>query len=144
MTRKKPAAPSIPKPAEKLDPAAWRAAAKRHPAGTPTTIREKRWRVETCRRLKARLVISKLDRLSRNLAFIAALMESGVEFVAVDNPHATKLPVHILAAVAEHEREMISADRDGPRRREGARQAPWQSESREGRRHRPSAPAGRR
>ena len=53
-------------------------------------------------------IIAKLDRLSRNLAFIAALMESGVEFVAVDNPHATKLTVHILAAVAEHEREMIS------------------------------------
>ena len=35
-------------------------------------------------------------------------MESGVEFVAVDNPHATKLTVHILAAVAEHEREVIS------------------------------------
>jgi Resolvase, N terminal domain len=41
-------------------------------------------------------------------AFIAALMESGVEFVAVDNPHANKLTVHILAAVAEHERELIS------------------------------------
>jgi hypothetical protein len=33
---------------------------------------------------------------------------SGVEFVAVDNPHATKLTVHILAAVAEHERDLIS------------------------------------
>jgi DNA invertase Pin-like site-specific DNA recombinase len=54
------------------------------------------------------LVIAKLDRLSRNLAFIAALMESGVEFVAVDNPHMNKLTIHILAAVAEHEREMIS------------------------------------
>lgn len=64
--------------------------------------------LETCRRHKARLVIAKLDRLSRNLAFIATLMESGVEFVAVDNPHATKLTIHILAAVAEHEREMIS------------------------------------
>jgi DNA invertase Pin-like site-specific DNA recombinase len=61
-----------------------------------------------CKKHKAKLVIAKLDRLSRNLAFIAALMESGVEFVAVDNPHATKLTVHILAAVAEHEREMIS------------------------------------
>jgi len=61
-----------------------------------------------CKKHRARLVIAKLDRLSRNLAFIAALMESGVEFVAVDNPHATKLTVHILAAVAEHEREMIS------------------------------------
>jgi DNA invertase Pin-like site-specific DNA recombinase len=61
-----------------------------------------------CRKQKAKLVIAKLDRLSRNLAFIAALMESGVEFVAVDNPHANKLTIHILAAVAQHEREMIS------------------------------------
>jgi DNA invertase Pin-like site-specific DNA recombinase len=53
-------------------------------------------------------VIAKLDRLGRNLALIAALMESGVEFVAVDNPHANKLTIHILAAVAQHEREMIS------------------------------------
>src|ERR1700726_2998119 len=58
---------------------------------------------------KARLVIAKLDRLSRNVAFIAAMMDSGVEFVACDNPHATRLTLHILAAVAEHEREMISA-----------------------------------
>jgi DNA invertase Pin-like site-specific DNA recombinase len=43
-----------------------------------------------------------------NLAFIAALMDSGVEFVAVDNPHATRLTLHILAAVAEHERHMIA------------------------------------
>ena len=35
-------------------------------------------------------------------------MEAGVEFIAVDNPHANKLTVHILAAVAQHEREMIS------------------------------------
>ena len=62
-----------------------------------------------CKRQKAKLVIAKLDRLSRNLAFIATLMDSGVEFVAVDNPHANKLTVHILAAVAQHEREIISA-----------------------------------
>jgi DNA invertase Pin-like site-specific DNA recombinase len=61
-----------------------------------------------CKKHRARLVIAKLDRLSRNLAFIAALMESGVEFTAVDNPHANKLTIHILAAVAQHEREMIS------------------------------------
>jgi DNA invertase Pin-like site-specific DNA recombinase len=61
-----------------------------------------------CKKLKAKLVIAKLDRLGRNLAFIATLMESGVEFVAVDNPHANKLTVHILAAVAQHKREMIS------------------------------------
>jgi DNA invertase Pin-like site-specific DNA recombinase len=64
--------------------------------------------LEACRKHRARLVIAKLDRLSRNLAFIATLMDSGVEFVVVDNPHANKLTVHILAAVAEHEREMIS------------------------------------
>jgi DNA invertase Pin-like site-specific DNA recombinase len=61
-----------------------------------------------CRRHKAKLCIAKLDRLSRNLAFIATLMDSGVEFVATDNPHANKLTIHILAAVAEHEREAIS------------------------------------
>jgi DNA invertase Pin-like site-specific DNA recombinase len=61
-----------------------------------------------CRKRKARLVIAKLDRLSRNLAFIAALMDASVEFVAVDNPNATRLTLHILAAVAEHEREMIA------------------------------------
>jgi DNA invertase Pin-like site-specific DNA recombinase len=60
--------------------------------------------IDACRKHKARLVIAKLDRLSRNLAFVATLMDSGVEFVAVDNPHANKLTIHILAAVAEHER----------------------------------------
>jgi DNA invertase Pin-like site-specific DNA recombinase len=61
-----------------------------------------------CKKHRAGLVIAKLDRLSRNLAFIAALMDSGVEFVAVDKPRANKLTVHILAAVAQHEREAIS------------------------------------
>jgi len=61
-----------------------------------------------CRKHKAKLIIAKLDRLSRNLAFIATLMDSGVEFIAVDNPHANKLTIHILAAVAQHERETIS------------------------------------
>jgi DNA invertase Pin-like site-specific DNA recombinase len=61
-----------------------------------------------CRKHKAKLVIAKLDRLSRNLAFIATLMDSNVEFIAADNPHANRLTVHILAAVAEHERTAIS------------------------------------
>lgn len=54
------------------------------------------------------LVIAKIDRLSRNLAFLANLMESGVDFVAADNPHATRLTIHILAAIAEHEAKAIS------------------------------------
>jgi DNA invertase Pin-like site-specific DNA recombinase len=70
---------------------------------------ELRKALAACRKHKARLVIAKLDRLSRNVAFIATMMDSGVEFLACDNPHATRLTLHILAAVAEHEREMISA-----------------------------------
>jgi DNA invertase Pin-like site-specific DNA recombinase len=62
-----------------------------------------------CKKQKAKLVIAKLDRLARNVHFISGLMDAGVEFVACDMPHANKLTIHILAAVAEHEREAISA-----------------------------------
>jgi DNA invertase Pin-like site-specific DNA recombinase len=61
--------------------------------------------LEACRRHKAALLIAKLDRLARNVHFISGLMESGMEFVAVDMPEANRLTIHILAAVAEHERE---------------------------------------
>ena len=61
-----------------------------------------------CRQHKGRLVIAKLDRLARSVAFISGLMESGVEFVAADMPAANRFMLHIMAAVAEHEREMIS------------------------------------
>ncbi len=54
-------------------------------------------------------MIAKIDRLSRNVAFVSSLMESSVEFVAVDAPYANRLMIHILAAFAEHEREQISA-----------------------------------
>lgn len=62
-----------------------------------------------CKKHKATLIIAKLDRLGRNVAFIANLMESKVDFLAVDNPHANRLMIHMLAAFAEHEREQISA-----------------------------------
>lgn len=62
----------------------------------------------TCRLHRATLVIAKLDRLARNVAFIANLMDGGVEFVACDMPHANRLTLHLMAAMAEHEREMIS------------------------------------
>lgn len=64
--------------------------------------------IALCKRLQATLVIAKLDRLARNVHFISGLMESGVEFVAVDNPNANRLMLHMLAAFAEHEREQIS------------------------------------
>ena len=64
--------------------------------------------VAHAKRSKATLVVAKLDRLARNMAFLATLMDSGVEFVACDNPHANRLTVHILAAVAEDEARRIS------------------------------------
>jgi DNA invertase Pin-like site-specific DNA recombinase len=56
----------------------------------------------------ARLLIAKLDRLSRNVAFIANLQESRVKFVCADMPDANELTVHLLAAIAQHERKVIS------------------------------------
>lgn len=56
----------------------------------------------------ATLVVAKLDRLSRNVAFLAALQESGVKFIAADMPEANELTVHIMAAVAQAERKAIS------------------------------------
>lgn len=64
--------------------------------------------IEACKATGSRLLIAKIDRLARNVAFVSNLMESGIEFVAVDFPSANKLTVHILAAMAEYEREMIA------------------------------------
>lgn len=64
--------------------------------------------LELCEITGARLVIAKLDRLSRSVAFLSGLMESKVKFTACDNPEATELTIHILAAVAEAERKAIS------------------------------------
>ncbi len=64
--------------------------------------------LDLCRRRKATLVIAKLDRLARNIAFIANLMEANVELVAVDMPQANRLTLHIMAAMAEHEAQAVS------------------------------------
>ena len=61
------------------------------------------------KRLGAVLLIAKLDRLARNVAFISGLLESGVEVQACDMPEANKFMLHIMAAVAEHEAAAISA-----------------------------------
>lgn len=57
----------------------------------------------------AKLVIAKLDRLSRNAAFLLTLRDSGVDFVAADMPDANSLTVGVMALVAQQEREAISA-----------------------------------
>src|SRR5450631_3052522 len=59
--------------------------------------------MEAARKGKATLLIAKLDRLARNVAFIAGLMDAGVEFVAVDQPFASRRTLHVLAAVADDE-----------------------------------------
>jgi DNA invertase Pin-like site-specific DNA recombinase len=65
--------------------------------------------LSTCRLHRATLLVAKLDRLARNVAFISALMEAGVKFVAVDLPQANELTVHIMASMAEYEAKAISA-----------------------------------
>jgi DNA invertase Pin-like site-specific DNA recombinase len=64
--------------------------------------------LDAARKGRATLLVAKLDRLARNLSFIAALMDAGVEFVACDQPFASRLTLHILAAVAEDEARRIS------------------------------------
>ena len=65
--------------------------------------------LDQTRRLGGVLLIAKLDRLARNMAVVASLMESGVRFVAVDMPEADNLTIHVMAAVAEREAQLISA-----------------------------------
>lgn len=64
--------------------------------------------LEAARKGKATLLIAKLDRLARNLVFIANLMDAAVDFVACDQPFASRLTLHILAAVAKDEARRIS------------------------------------
>ena len=63
---------------------------------------------EACKAYRATLIIAKLDRLSRDAHFLLGLQKAGVEFIAVDLPHANRLTVGIMALVAEQEREAIS------------------------------------
>lgn len=57
---------------------------------------------------KARLVLAKLDRLARNVHFISGLMETGVDFAVADMPNADRFQLHLFAALAEKEAEVIS------------------------------------
>ena len=60
------------------------------------------------KRSKATLCVAKLDRLSRNVEFLAKVMNSACEFAAADMPAANRFMLHVMAAVAEHEAKAIS------------------------------------
>src|SRR5208337_3660487 len=61
-----------------------------------------------CRMTRATLAVARLDRLSRNVELTTGLMESGLDFVAIDFPEANRFTIHILAAVAEYEASIQS------------------------------------
>lgn len=64
--------------------------------------------MDACKKHKAVLVVAKLDRLARNVHFISGMMESKVQFIALDLPEANQLTLHVMAAFAEHEAKRIS------------------------------------
>lgn len=64
--------------------------------------------IDHSRKENAILLIAKLDRLSRDVNFISGLMKSEISFVACDQPNANKFTLHIFAALAEQERDLIS------------------------------------
>ena len=61
-----------------------------------------------CQKHGATLLVAKLDRLSRSVAFVSRLMESGIKFVCADLPHVSDLTIHIIVAMAQYERVQIS------------------------------------
>ena len=65
--------------------------------------------LDACRRYGAKLIISRLDRLSRDPVFLLSLRDAGIDFTAVDMPNANRMTVGVMALVAEQEREAISA-----------------------------------
>jgi DNA invertase Pin-like site-specific DNA recombinase len=77
-------------------------------SGAKTEREELAKAMALCRLHDATLVIAKLDRLSRDAAFLLGLQRAGVRFVAADAPEANELTVGILAVVAQAERKMIS------------------------------------
>lgn len=65
--------------------------------------------LELCRRTGANLIVAKMDRLSRNVAFTSQLLESDVEIVFCDFPQANKMMIHIVSAIAQYEAELTAS-----------------------------------
>ena len=64
--------------------------------------------LELCRQSDATLIVARLDRLGRDVEQIAGIVKMKVDIVVADNPHANRFTIHILAAVAEEQRQRIS------------------------------------
>ena len=64
--------------------------------------------LELCRKTGAKLIVAKLDRLARNVAFLSQLLDSDVDIVFCDFPQANKMVLHILAAISQYEAELIA------------------------------------
>lgn len=64
--------------------------------------------LDLCRKTGAILIVAKMDRLSRNVAFTSRLLESDVEIVFCDFPQANKMMIHIVSAIAQYEAELTS------------------------------------
>lgn len=77
-------------------------------SGKSNTRQELAKAIRLCKVKNCKLLVSKLDRLSRDIHIITSLQKSDVAFVVAENPDCNNFTIHILAAVAEHEREMIS------------------------------------
>lgn len=64
--------------------------------------------IQFCKDHDHTLLVAKLDRLSRSVSLIAGLMNTSLRFVCCDMPEANELTIHIIAAMAENERKLIS------------------------------------
>lgn len=64
--------------------------------------------LELCRKTGANLIVAKLDRLARNIAFLSQLLERDVDIVFCDFPQANKMVLHILAAISQYEAELVA------------------------------------
>ena len=64
--------------------------------------------LQACKENNATLIVAKLDRLARNLHFVTSLQAANIDFLCCDMPTANRLTIHIIAAIAENEAQLIS------------------------------------
>lgn len=77
-------------------------------SGTKNNRPELNRAIEKCQQTGATLIVAKLDRLSRNAAFLMTMRDSGIDFVVADMPDANKMTIGLMAVVAEYERDQTA------------------------------------